>query len=345
VNDTDADVLVVGSGVIGLTTAISLAESGLRVAVRTASPPEETTSAAAGAIWGPVMTGPPGRAREWARIGMAALRDQERDPAAGIRSRTGREVSRVPADPPAWTDLLADIRRCDDGDLPEGFVAGWRYTAPVVNMPVYLAYLRDRLDRAGGRLSVAPVASLAALAAEAPVVVNCSGVEARHLVPDPAVTPVRGQVVVVANPGIEEFYIDHSTETPDVIYLFPHESTVVLGGTVAEGDWDRRPRPEVAERILRDCVAVEPRLRGARIVAHRVGLRPSRPAVRLEAEPLDGGRVLWHNYGHGGAGVTLSWGCAREITEAVLAGAPGPGGSAGPDAPAGPGPAEEGSHV
>jgi len=52
-----------------------------------------------------------------------------------------------------------------------------------------------------------------------------------------------------------------------------------------------------------------------------VGLRPYRPSVRLEAEALPGGGVLWHNYGHGGAGVTLSWGCAREITSAVLAGA------------------------
>jgi D-amino-acid oxidase len=35
--------------------------------------------------------------------------------------------------------------------------------------------------------------------------------------------------------------------------------------------------------------------------------------VRLEAEPGDGGAPLTvHNYGHGGAGITLSWGCARE---------------------------------
>jgi len=41
-----------------------------------------------------------------------------------------------------------------------------------------------------------------------------------------------------------------------------------------------------------------------------VGLRPNRPAVRLEAEPLGDGRRV-HCYGHGGMGVSLSWGCAR----------------------------------
>src|SRR5579875_1164471 len=323
VSGSEPDVLVVGSGVIGLTTAVCLAESGLRIAVRTERPPERTTSAAAGAIWGPVMTGPPDRTREWACTGIEVLRSLADDPAAGIREVTGREVSRVPADPPRWTDLLADIRRCGADDLPDGFVTGWRYTAPVVNMPVYLGYLRDRLERAGGRLTIAPVTSLAGLAAEAPVVVNCTGVAARHLVPDPAMTPVRGQVVVVVNPGIEEFYIDHSVEPPDVVYMFPHGGTVVLGGTVGEGDWDTEPRPEVARRIVRDCTAVDPRLGDAEVVAHRVGLRPYRPRVRLEAEPLDGGGVLWHNYGHGGAGVTLSWGCAREIASAVLDGAGG----------------------
>jgi D-amino-acid oxidase len=49
-----------------------------------------------------------------------------------------------------------------------------------------------------------------------------------------------------------------------------------------------------------------------------VGLRPVRPSVRLEAEALGGGRRLLHNYGHGGAGVTLSWGCALDVTAEVL---------------------------
>lgn len=325
VGGSEFDVLVVGAGVSGLTTAVCLAESGAAVGIRTASPPEATTSAAAGAIWGPVMTGPPGRVRDWARAGLAELRALAGDPDTGIRSVTGKEVSRIPASPPYWTDLLTDLRPCTQDELPAGFVAGWRYTAPVVNMPVYLGYLRARLERAGGRLCVTPVRSLAEAAAAAPVVVNCSGVAARDLVPDPAVTPVRGQVVVVANPGIEEFYIDHSAPPPDVTYMFPHGSTVVLGGTAAMGEEDTSPRPDIAERIMRDCAAAEPRLRDAPVLAHRVGLRPARPEVRLEAEPLDGGRLLWHNYGHGGAGVTLSWGCARDITAAVLRGSQQPG--------------------
>jgi D-amino-acid oxidase len=68
----------------------------------------------------------------------------------------------------------------------------------------------------------------------------------------------------------------------------------------------------VATRILRDCAAVEPRLNGARVVGHQVGLRPFRPQVRLEAEATGDGPLVVHNYGHGGAGITLSWGCARE---------------------------------
>ncbi|MBV9382848.1 MAG: FAD-dependent oxidoreductase [Streptosporangiaceae bacterium] len=316
----DLDALVIGAGVCGLTTAISLAEAGLRTRIRTANLPGQTTSVAAGAVWGPVMSGSGGRVREWARTGLEVLTALETEPAAGVRAVTGKEVSRVPADPPVWTDLLPGIRLCGLSELPEGFVAGWHYTAPVVTMPVYLGYLRARFEQAGGQIEVAPVDSLAAM--DAPLVVNCTGTGARDLVPDPSVVPVRGQVVLVANPGIEEFYIDHSQGPPDYVYFFPHGDILLLGGTAEEGAWDMAPRPAAAKRILADCAAADPRLRDARVLGHRVGLRPYRPEVRLEAERLPDGRVLWHNYGHGGAGVTLSWGCAREITEAVLAEAP-----------------------
>jgi D-amino-acid oxidase len=311
------DALVIGAGVVGLTTAISLADAGLATRIVTAAPPGETTSAAAGAIWGPVRCGPRERCHEWARTGLDVLSALAGEGDAGVHQLSGREVSALPALPPAWTDLLPDLRVLGPDELPGGFVAGWRYTAPAVQMPVYLEYLLRRYEGLGGSVAAETVNSLDSFAA--PVVVNCTGIGARTLVPDDSLVPVRGQIVVVENPGITEFYLDHGSDGADYVYVFPHGDTVILGGTAYEGASDMAPRPDVAARIVRDCAAVFPGLRDARVIAQRVGLRPVRPAVRLEPEPLPGGRVLWHNYGHGGAGVTLSWGCAAELTSAVLA--------------------------
>jgi len=314
---TAVDIVVVGAGVVGLSTAISLAEAGLSTRVVAEQPPSRVTSVAAGAIWGPVRCGPADRCQDWARTGLAVLDALSGEPSAGVHQLHGREVAQTPASPPPWASLLPDLRMLTPAELPAGFTSGWSYTAPAVNMPVYLQYLLDRYAARGGRVEYAAVSSLASVGA--PIVVNCTGIGARALVPDESVLPVRGQIVVVENPGIDEFYLDHGADdTPNYIYVFPHGDVAILGGTAEEGASDWAPRPEVSARIRRDCAAAFPALADARVVTERVGLRPCRPEVRLEAEALPGGRVLWHNYGHGGAGVTLSWGCAREITAAIL---------------------------
>jgi D-amino-acid oxidase len=311
------DVLVIGAGVIGLTTGIRLAEAGLSVTIRTDAPPGQTTSAAAGAVWGPVSVGPPDRVLGWARTGLEVLSKLAAEPGTGVRMATGKEVTVAPEEPPYWIVLLPDVRPCAPAELPDGCTSGWHYTAPLATMPVYLEFLRTRFAQAGGTLELARVGSLGGLAGAAPVVVNCSGVAARDLVPDPSVLPIRGQVVLVANPGIEEFLIwRDGDEPPFYVYMFPHGEEVLLGGTSEEGEWDRTPRPRTAERIVANCSRVDPRLRGAAVLSHRVGLRPWRPEVRLESEPLGDG-VLWHNYGHGGAGISLAWGCAAEIASAI----------------------------
>ncbi len=312
------DVLVIGAGVSGLTTGIRLAEAGLGVTIRTAAPPEQTTSASAAAVWGLVRAGPPARVLEWGRIGLEVLSALAAEPGTGVRMASGKEVSRSRLEPHYWTGLLPGLRSCAESELPDGFAYGWHYTAPVATMPVYLGYLRARFERAGGTLEVTPTRTLGELAGAAPIVVNCSGAAARDLVPDPDVVAVRGEVVIAANPGIEEFFISRDPEPPWIVYMFPHGEQILLGGTNEEGNWDENPKTEVAERIVAGCAAIDPRLRGAEILGHRVGLRPCRPEVRLESEPFDGG-VLWHNYGHGGAGISLSWGCAAEIAASVCA--------------------------
>jgi D-amino-acid oxidase len=320
---SEPDVLVIGAGVSGLTTAVCLAEAGARVRLAAARPPAQTTSAAAGAIWGPHLIEAGDRATRWAAVTLARLLDLTTQPAAAVRTLTGRQASRRQEAPPDWVTSLAGFRLCDADEIPAGFAAGWRFAAPVVTMPVYLAYLLARFRAAGGQVAEARDSAFgslpeAASRTSAAVIVNCAGIGAHDLVPDRELMPVRGQVVVAANPGITDFFIGLGDESADLIYLFPHGDTVVLGGTEGRGDWSLEPDPATAERILRDCAAIEPGLRGASIVAHRVGLRPVRPTVRLEAGRLPGGQAIVHNYGHGGAGVSLSWGCAADAAELAL---------------------------
>jgi D-amino-acid oxidase len=193
-------------------------------------------------------------------------------------------------------------------------------------MPAYLGYLYARFEAAGGRAEAGLARSLTGAAAErgARAVVNCTGSGARDLAPDQELQVFRGQVVIAENAGVTEFFIGLSDDTTELVYLFPHGDILVLGGTEVADDWNPQPVPAVADRILRDCAAVDPRVTGARVLGHRVGLRPFRPTVRLEAEPPGaaraghgGGPAVVHNYGHGGAGVTLSWGCAREAAALV----------------------------
>jgi D-amino-acid oxidase len=330
VTDPAVDAVVLGAGVIGLTTGVCLAEAGLCVVIRAAQPPQQTTSAVAGAIWGPHLVEDSARVTRWCADTLTTFTSLASQPGTGVHLVSGREVSPAPyAFPAAAARLggLGEISPCGPADLPAGFTAGWRYTAPVCSMPVYLEYLLTRFRRAGGQLRTAsaPVASLAAAIRDttAPVIVNCTGIGAHALVPDLALTPVRGQVVIAENPGLTEFFIgfDHNAaEVAELAYIFPHDGRVVLGGAEIAGDWSLEPEPSTAERILRDCAAIEPRLAGVPIIEHLVGLRPFRPEVRLEAGPVpahDGERLLVHSYGHGGAGITLSWGCAREVAALI----------------------------
>lgn len=331
--DVDADVLVVGAGVIGLTTAICLAEAGLSVAVAAAEPPEKTTSIAAGALWAPHLVGMDERIPRWAGVTFDRLTELS-SPGLGANELAGtvRTVSGISASGKTGDELpehaaASDVAPCLPGELPAGYQTGWRLTAPIIAMPEYLGYLARRLDRAGGTAAFPPpFATLDDAHRYAPaarVIVNATGFGARDLVPDPEMVPVRGQVVVVRNPGISEFFVGTEANGWDLTYLFPHRTVVVLGGTEQFGNASREPDPATAAQIIETCAVVRPEVAAAPVVGHRVGLRPARPFVRLEAEALaagDGRTVtVVHNYGHGGAGVTLSWGCAEDATALVLA--------------------------
>ncbi len=305
-------IAVIGSGISGLTCGVALAEAGHHVEIWTRDPPEETVSSVAGAVWYPLRSERDDRTERWARASLAWFTALSRVPGTGIILRSGIDLLRSNVDDTPWRDQLPGFRHASPAELPEGFVDGWvAGPLPVIEMPVYLSYLRRRF-RVRGRVLVRAVTSFDEV--DADVVVNCAGLGARSLAGDSSVVPIRGQVVRVEQFGLDRFIFDEAN--PDgVVYIIPRARDVVLGGVREEGVAESRVDRATARTIVERCARLEPRVRDARIVSHAAGLRPGRPSVRVERE----GRVV-HDYGHGGSGVTLSWGCALEVAELVARG-------------------------
>ncbi|MGP3926727.1 FAD-dependent oxidoreductase [Streptomyces sp. 8N616] len=317
----ESDVIVVGGGVIGLTTAVVLAESAQRVRVWSRDPAGDTTSAVAGALCWPYRIQPEERAVEWSLHSFHVLSGlAERPDETGVRLVAGIMADTGGWDFGAWAEGVPGLRAARIEELPDGCRAGIHARVPLLDMRAHLPYLERRLAAAGGVLERRSAASLDEAGREAPFVVNCTGLGARELVPDPEVRPVQGQLVIVENPGIEEWFVAADVGAADTTYVLPQPYGVVLGGTAREDVWDLTPDPATAEAIVRRCARFHPGLATARVLEHRVGLRPFRPSVRIEVERLPGGALCVHNYGHGGAGVTVSWGCAEEAAWLVVAG-------------------------
>jgi len=251
------------------------------------------------------------RVLPWSEQTRLVLEKLAGDTASGVRLVRGMEAAPYPMEPPSWVLGVTDYEPCRSDELPSGYASGWRYTIPLVNMPRYLEYLVLRLRTLRVAIEIGSISSFKEVAGSARILVNCTGLGSRFLVPDDEVFPTRGQLVVVDNPGIDTFFQDHA-EHEDLTYFLPHGSRVVLGGDATPGSEDLTPDPATADAIVRRCAAVEPRLRNAPVRESLVGLRPTRPRVRLEWDSVDGVPVI-HNYGHGGSGLTLSWGCADEV--------------------------------
>jgi D-amino-acid oxidase len=300
-------VTVLGAGVVGLSCAVRLLEAGHDVDVLARDLPLETTSAVAAALWYPYRAHPQDLVTGWSQVSYGVFERLSVCEASGVRMLSGTELLHTESPEPWWRAAVPALTRVDRPPAP--YADGWSFVAPVVEMPVYLTWLAAHVEELGGTLTRM---ALAALPDRPGVVVNATGLGARRTALDLSVTPVRGQVVYVEQVGLDRWWLDGSGP----VYVVPRSRDVVVGGTDEEGEWDRRAAPDVTARILARATELVPELAGARVIGHRVGLRPARPAVRLEVEQLGATRVV-HCYGHGGAGVTLSWGCADDVARLV----------------------------
>ncbi len=306
---------IVGAGVSGLTTAVALREAGRDAHVVARETHESTVSVVAAAAWTYTVAEPQASTRRWALASRERFEAIAEDPASGVVPLRHRELGRP--DPGAsWWESTPYVRRMAASELPAGYSTGVLVDGFMIEPPIYLGWLTDRLSALGGTVTVAEVGRLDDV--DGDVVVNCTGLGAAALVGDATMYPIRGQVVVVANPGVRDATADESD--PDrIAYVYPRSREVILGGTRDAGRTDPAPDPSITERILADCGRLEPRVAGVDVLDVRVGFRPGRPQVRVEGDRLPDGRPVVHNYGHGGAGFILSWGCALQVADLAAA--------------------------
>jgi D-amino-acid oxidase len=309
-------IAVVGAGVSGLTCGVRLLEEGFDVRIVTRDRPPDTTSAVAGAVWFPYRVAPNDRTGPWAEASyhrFAALAGT--DSPVTMLEMTMLYPERL-TEEPWWLDAVPGerVRASTPDELPDGYGDGRAVTVPCIQAPAYLDWLERRFRELGGTLESTTVGRLDEL--PEPVVVDCAGVGATVLAGDADLTPVRGQVAFVRPDRPLRCMIDE--EGPNALaYILPRPDVAVLGGTADEGDDDLRPREETTRSILERTRRMQPELEHATYLGAAVGLRPARPAVRLERTHLQDGRPVVHDYGHGGSGFTLSWGCADEVAKLV----------------------------
>lgn len=213
------------------------------------------------------------------------------------------------AEAEAWANETRDVLVALAGEIESGVqMADFeiRDTGEVLHVPLmdttrYLPYLRRRFH---GLIEQREVRSFAEAGGE--VVVNCTGYGASALCDDELLTPGHGVAVITGPVSFSRAYA--STADPEALmYVIPRERDCVLGG------YDRpvaAPESEVDAILTRCRAAVADVSEEVRAVRH--GIRPLRPSIRLEEERRDGVRVI-HNYGHGGSGFTVSWGCAFAV--------------------------------
>jgi D-amino-acid oxidase len=304
-------IAVIGAGVSGLTSGVVLAESGYDVTLFAAEV-LATTSAVAGAIWYPYHIKPKAKVERWGRSSYDEFALLARDRASGVRLIEFHVFSiEVKRRLPRWSDGMQGryLRR---EEIPASYRYGFAVTVPVMETPLYLPYLRRRFRKAGGRIRQQTIGDLRDLTPKFDAVVNCSGYGARVLCNDRLLRPGRGIVVLTPNPGIDRALV-YAEDPKALMYVIPRRNDCVLGGCDDEVE-STIVSPAMARAIHARCLQIEKAL--PEMVATKVGIRPVRSEVRLELERVDGTPIV-HNYGHGGAGFTVSWGCARDVLAKV----------------------------
>ncbi len=309
-------ILVLGAGVSGLSSGVLLLKKGYQVTIWAKDLPPNTTSNKAAAAWAPYLCNPKEKVMRWGKNTLDYFnRVIAKDSKSGYIKIKTTGLFPIAKDDQWWKNIVPGYKKIPAKDLPAGYQDGYEFEGLVVDTTYYMDWLISLFKGLGGVLIQKEISSINGAFAEYNLVVNCTGLGSRKLFGDTSIFPVRGQMVKVKLNGFSKVTADE--EGPNSLaVVIPRTHDVLLGGTTQENNWSLEIDPKDTQDILKKVASIYPELKNAEVIGESVGLRPVRPEVRLEAQKF-GGKVIIHNYGHGGAGFTLSWGCAQEVVDLV----------------------------
>lgn len=261
---------------------------------------------------------------EWALLSFQHFADLAHSPAgneAGVRFVTGVHVSsRSAFSMEHMSAFCPDLRPLTEQEIRQllpachRFKYGYEYTTLITDPRRYLKWLLVHALTTCD-LVIRSIASLEQeeILSSYDVIVNCTALGARLLAHDQSLTAIRGQTIRVHAPHITRF------TWADGAYVYPMgDGMVTLGGIKQLDREDTAVDPEDKDWIWRRCTELEPSLKECPIQQEWVGLRPFRQPIRVQKEVLPNGRIVVHNYGHGGNGYTYCMGTAMEATKLVI---------------------------
>lgn len=306
-------IAVIGAGISGLSTAYVLANNGFEVTVLAKAFSPNITSNRAAAFWFPYHVRGDKRGITWVETSYQYFKKLSVDAASGISFiKIVKGIKEGIVDDESWIAFMPEntCKEVPSEQLPNSYIQGFEANVPLVETQLFLPYLQRVLTDKGVVFKEANITDLQTVALAYDVVVNCAGLGASVLCNDSSVFPVRGQVLLV-EPGFPDaIFLDNHTPT----YIVPRQDATIIGGTYEEHVSVETTEPETLQQLLVKASNVFPGLQQKRIIGNWAGLRPFRETVRLEKEPNTN---IIHNYGHGGSGFTLSFGCAETVLQLV----------------------------
>ncbi len=306
-------IAIIGAGISGLSCAYLLSQKNYSIKIFAKEFSPNITSNRAAAFWFPYHIRNDKRGIEWCRKSLEFYKELSGNPATGVSMHQLIKAVRKEVEDAqeSWMKFMPknSYRLMQQEELKDMYAAGFDVIVPLIETQIFLPYLQSYLEDKNGEFIKRDVYDLNDFN-NYDVVINCSGLGARNLCNDETIIPVKGQVGLLS--PLNNFPIFLDTEKP--LYIVPRKDAIIVGGTYEDDIYSETNEPSTIERLLKNAYEVFPQLKQQNYIGCWAGLRPYRPTVRLEKEPNTN---IIHNYGHGGSGFTLSFGCAEEVMNLI----------------------------